>query len=336
MAKKKKFFNTKVKNKRKETFKKILISTLVVILVIIGITLLIVNLPKDKGKGQKLLIKREILIEINNTMTDEMFFNTKNPKLDEVKIKYPKNFSTANIGEYNVSIIVGEQKFKSVVKVVDTTSPELVLKDVKIGEGKNYTISDFLESCKDNSNVDCDLDFYKNGVDEHGNPIKYSSYREPGVYEIKIIAKDEAGNEIIESATLTIGKGSTEQKTCEFGNNEYNSQKYVLTSSVSNGTCAINPNLYNDDNITKNVNNLLATETIRIKKDIESLKLDGTIALNRTINLVMNNNNNGLVGFEILFTATVTEDGKSKLICEYKIDNKGKRIFTSNEYNLDK
>lgn len=332
MAKKKKFFNTKVKNKRKDKIKKIVIISLVSIVLIIGGVIFINKLPKEKT--QKLLIKREVLIEINNTITDEMFFNTKNPQLNDVKILYPDNFSTKNIGEYTVKINVGDQKFKTIVKVVDTTSPELVLKDLTLSSAKNYNVNDFLESCKDNSNKKCDIDFYKNGIDENGKQIKYSMYREPGVYEIKIIAKDESGNEVIESATLTIGKGSTEQKTCEFGNNEYNSQKYVLTSSVSNGNCAINPNLYNDENITKNVNNLLATETIRIKKDIEGLKLDGTIALNRTINLVMNTSNKGLVGFEILFTATVTQNNKSKVICEYKIDNKGKRTFTSNEYNL--
>ena len=303
------------------------------ILLITIIVVVLINKPK--GNNEKLLIKKEVAIEINQTATDEMFFSTKNPDLNNVKIIYPDNFNTSEIGSFEISISVGEDKFTSKLNVIDTTSPELILKELNLKTFRNYNINDFIESCKDNSNKECNIDFFQDALDENGNAIKYSSFKDAGTYEIKIIAKDASGNEVVKSTKLTIGGNQTEEKICEYGGIEYDTNKYILTSNVSNGNCALNPTLYNDETITKNVNKLLATETIRIKKDIESLKLDGTIALNRTINIIMNNSSNGLVGYEVIFTATVSNNGKSQVVCEYKIDSDGKRVFISNKYNLD-
>ena len=43
----------------------------------------------------------------------------------------------------------------------------------------------------DNSNNDCSLTFYSEGVDEEGKPIDYSKYTNEGTYSIKISAKDK-------------------------------------------------------------------------------------------------------------------------------------------------
>ena len=156
-----------------------------------------------------------------------------------------------------------------------------------------------------------------------------------GTYEIKIIAYDNSGNEIVKKTKLIIENGKeTTNQACEYGDNTYDTTNYVLASDVTNNSCALNPALYQDETTSKNVNTMLANETKRLKKDLDNLKLEGTIALNRTINIVMNTSNTGIVGFEIIFTTTLTNNDKNDVILEYKINTDAKRVFIVNKYNL--
>ena len=335
MAKKKKFFNTKVKNRRKNMIKLIAIISVVLILIF---SVLIFILIKNVGKEptNKLLIKREVSIEINETITDEMFFSTKNPNLKDIQIIYPEGFTTSKLGTYEVTIKTGEDKFTSKLNVIDTTAPELVLKELNLNPFRFYTIEDFVESCSDNSNEPCQYKYYeaKNNKNE---VIDYEHYMKKGTYEIKIVAFDSSGNEVVKKTNLIIENGKAEQPTtdtCEFGDNVYDTKNYVLASDVTNNSCALNPSLYLDETTTKNVNNMLAIETKRVKKDLDNLKLDGTIALNRTINVIMNTTNKGIVGFETVFTATISKDNKNEVILEYKLNTDSKRIFIVNKYSL--
>ena len=80
----------------------------------------------------------------------------------------------------------------------------------------------------------------------------------------------------------------------------------------------------------------METETTRIKKDVEALNLAGTLALNRMISAVVNKTGDGIVGYELKITITITNNGESKKITEYKVDKDGKRVFIDNPYNLGK
>lgn len=334
MAKKKKFFNTKVKNRRKNMIKTIVIISIVLVLVF---SLIIFILIKNTGKEptNKLLVKREVSIEINETLTDEMFFSTKNPNLKDIQITYPDDFSTSKLGTYEITIKSGNDTFLSKLNVIDTTAPNLELKELNLNPFRFYTIEDFIKSCSDNSNETCQYKYYEAKNDQN-ELIDYEHYIKKGKYEIKIVAYDSSGNETVKKTTLTIenGKSETTQETCEFGDNVYDTKNYVLASDITNNSCALNPTLYQDETITKNVNNMLSVETKRVKKDLDNLKLEGTIALNRTINVVMNTSNKGLVGFEIVFTVTLSKDNNNEVILEYKLNNNSKRIFIVNKYSL--
>jgi len=205
-----------------------------------------------------------------------------------------------------------------------------------------------VESCEDNSGKDCTFEFSK-GVDEEGNVVDYSSYKDVGTYAIKITAKDPSGNEIVEETKLTIEdkKNTTENEvpnkpdekeeenqTCKYGNNTYDKDTYLIAIDITTKGCAVSLDLYKDSTMTNEINKLMETETTRIKKDVGALNLEGTLALNRKITAVVNTSGDGIVGYELRMTVTVTNKGKSKTVADYKINNKGKRSFIENEYKL--
>lgn len=334
MAKKKKFFNTKVKSKRKQMTKWIIAGSFLILIVIGAIILFIISKGTNKDSNEKLLVKKEVQIEINETITDEMLFTSKNPDLKNVEILYPDNFTTTTLGKYEVSIKIGDKTYTSDVKVVDTTAPVLKIKPLVLTKFSFYTPNNFVESCTDNSGKECIIEFYT-GVNQNGEEVNYGNYMKNGKYDIKIVAKDESGNETVKTTTLTIGNGKQEEEvTCSFGNSEYDTNNFILASIVASDNCAIDPNKYDDDSVKKGVNKILATETQRIKKDLAKLNLDGSIALNRTINVVLNNAQTGLVGYEVIFTVTVSNNDKSDTIAEFKIDTDNKRVFVINKYEL--
>ena len=70
MAKKKKFFNTKVKNKRKNTIKIAIITVSSILLIILAILIVLIIKNKNNEKDNNLLIKKAVSIEINETVVD--------------------------------------------------------------------------------------------------------------------------------------------------------------------------------------------------------------------------------------------------------------------------
>ena len=65
-----------------------------------------------------------------------------------------------------------------------------------------------------------------------------------------------------------------------------------------------------------------------------ALNLTGTLALNRKVTAVINTSGSGIVGYELKMTVTITNNGKSETIAEYKVNNAGKRVFITNPYKL--
>ena len=106
------------------------------------------------------------------------------------------------LGTYEVVIKNKDKEYKSLLNVVDTTKPVLKLKNVSIKVNDKYKVSDFVEECSDNSLEDCILSFKED-----------KTYKDVGVYDIVIIAKDSSGNEVEETTKLEILKKQTSNKT---------------------------------------------------------------------------------------------------------------------------
>ena len=339
---KNKFFYNRVYNVRRN-----IINAIIIGICIIGIIICFIVTSRFKGNNPSepdsiINIKNEVTVEINDNISKDMFFSKlENIKLDEIEITYPVDNITSKTGKYDVKIKVNEKNYDSTLIVVDTEKPTLTLKNVTINENGNYSANDFVSKCTDNSGDKCIISFYEDAVDENGNKIKFTSYREKGTYNIKISAKDGSGNEIVKDATLSINKsGNSSSSTpvkpeaCKYGNADYDTSKYVIAVSIASNNCAISLDLYKDAKMTEKINKLMETETIRIKKDVDALNLNGRFALNRQISTIFNNDGTGLVGYELSITINITSNNETSNVVTYKVNSEGKRIFSNNPYNL--
>lgn len=343
-----KYFNTRVYNS-----KRTIINVVIVAVCVIGIIICFVLTRNFQGESQNepesnLSIKNEVTAEINDELSKEMFFSRiENVKLDDIKVVYPDDFDIGKIGTYEITIVVDNEKYSSTLNVVDTTRPELALKEVSIGPNSSYSPRDFVNFCNDNSNENCEINFYS-GIDEEGKSVDYSKYKDVGTYAIKIEAKDGAGNQSVGETRLIIKEGATtntEPETqnpetptyCKYGNGEYDTEHYTVAISVTSNNCAVSLDLYKSDAMTQEINKLVETESIRIQKDIDALNLSGikSKSLNRLRTAVVNTTGDGIVGYELRITASViTDNNETKIVADYKLDSNGKRIFISNPYNL--
>jgi len=341
----KKFFYNKVYNT-----KRTIINLVIIGVCIIGVIICFIFTSNFQGESHntpeaKLNIKKETTIEVNESYSTEIFFSKiENVDLDTIKVAYPEDFDVATPGSYTIKLTIDDKDYETTLIVVDTTKPELVLNEFTIKENEDYKADNFVKSCNDNSGKPCKIELY-NGVDEEGNRNNYTEYKTEGTYPIKIVATDASGNETIEETKLIINKANNkpvtpkpepkpENTTCKYGNGDYDKDNYSIAIDITTNNCAVSLDLYKDSKMTLEINKLMDTETTKIKKDVDSLNLDGTLALNRKITAVVNKTGDGIVGYELRMTVTLTNDKKSEVVADYKIDKNGKRVFIENKYDL--
>ena len=334
----KKFFYNRVYNT-----KRTIINLVIIGVCIIGVIICFIITSNFQGENHNtpegaLSIKQETTIEVNEKYTNEIFFSKiENVDISNIDIEYPDNFNVSTPGEYQVKITINEKNYDSKLIVVDTTKPTLTVKNVTIEQNKTYSAKDFVDKCEDNSNVACKIEFYS-GVDEDGKKVDYSSFKKEGTYAIKIAASDESGNQVVEETKLTIGKKPSEPEVptinCKYGNNKYDTNNHLVAIDVTSNGCAVSLDLYKDESMTTEINKLMDSETIKIKKDVEALKLEGTLALNRKVTAVVNTSGDGIVGYELRMTVTISKNDKSEVVADYRVNNKGKRSYITNPYKL--
>lgn len=142
---------------------------------------------------------------------------------------YKEKKIITSIGTYNIEIIIDKKIYSSKLVIQDTIAPKLILKDVQIEEGNNLSITDFVESCKDNSRLECKYDFVKEKTD---NNLEYETLEKIdtniGERDILIRAKDSSGNQVIEKAKLKVNA------KLKSTNNSINSNNYSSINENSN------------------------------------------------------------------------------------------------------
>lgn len=97
--------------------------------------------------------------------------------------------------EYTYKIICGTTSYTGKIKIVDTKSPEVKLKEVTVAVNGSVLAEDFIESCTDSTK--CSYSFKEED--------KVKEYlKTPESYRVAIIVKDEAGNEVEVTGTLVV------------------------------------------------------------------------------------------------------------------------------------
>ncbi len=330
-----KFFNKKV-----HSTKKTMTQIIIIFICIIGIIICFVvanYFNSRKPKDAIIELRDSIYIEINSELPEKTTFFSKLENVSEDSIDISLvDVNIKELGEYPVTLKIFNKKYNSKVIVVDTIEPDLTLEELQFDEPTEYSAKDFVSSCKDNSEEECKIEFYTLAVDQDGNEIDYSNYQENGKYKIEIIASDSSNNTTIKSTTLTIGKiDDIPSNVCKYGNNEYDSEKYILAVDISENGCAIDPNLYKEEQQYSAINRIMDEETERLQKEFKKLKGTGTIHLYRNPTVVLNKEETGIVGYTLHVKMEITENGNTELVEEYDLTLDGKRIFTVNKYNLE-
>lgn len=149
-----------------------------------------------------------------NEVSIEIYFDDK--KYDEDTLN--------ELGEYEVKIIVGEEKYESKIIVEDKDAPELKLKEITIKENEKYDVNSFVEKCEDNTHTDCILSFEKEEM---------STYKKSGTYDIVIIARDESLNEVREQTKLIIKEIEKTNNSNKNTNNSSNSGQTNISEVVT-------------------------------------------------------------------------------------------------------
>lgn len=359
------FFDKKHKKKNKYTVPIVIVATIIIVAAIsTAIFVTLYNKNKNKKPNNetiipKVVLNKEVEAEVYTEIPEinKYFKKLENIQINDFEIIYPEDLEividetecdyeedesckkriVTTVGEYKITLQSKKLEKENTVtlKVVDTTSPVLTLKDVTITEGKTYKIEDFIDSCKDNSKLSCTYEYAN--IDEKGNEIDYSAYTKPGTYDIRIIAKDEFDNYSgILSTTLKINKKKT--NTCKYGNLNY-SNSYIIAVKVDNKECAISGDEANDlsNKAAIKFNKVLAKEIqdAYLEKELTSRNLEGKININITYGVVPNKANTGIVGYYLSAEATQTVNGITTTIARYYINEDGNRVWKINTLNLN-
>lgn len=327
-----KFFNERINGSQKT-----MMQIIIIILSILGIIICFFvanHFLKNSNKNNNAIleIRDKVAIEINSNLPDKtlLFSKLENVKEDDIEVSF-KNVDISKIGDYKVQIKVYGKEYETTLQVLDTISPELVLKDYTINENETYSLNDFVASCNDNSKESCDINYYDlTGID-------YSIYKEPGEYRVQIVAKDSSNNTIVQEAILYIVSKDSNPPTplsCKYGTSEYDKENNILAVDVTENGCGRDLNLYQSDVILSGVNKIMEQETEKIQKEFSKINVEGERVLYRTPSPVLNLTGNGVVGYTIKIEVYINNDANSELVESYYLDLTGKRIYSVNKYNL--
>lgn len=330
-----KFFNQKVKKNKSNFTSIVVVCSIVGVLLIICVAVIASVFGNNKHSNAVITLRDDAAVEVNNEDLDKTLFfeEIKNVKENDIKVDYSKvNFN--EVGTYEVNIKIYKKKYKAKLQVVDTEAPILKVKDVSISVGDTYTAKDFVDSCKDNSNKECNVEFYDSGVNQDGEKINYGNYTAEGTYTVQIIASDKSGNKTSPvSATLNIGKGSSKPSKCTYGNNEYDTSKYTMAVDVTDSGCALDLNLYQNEEILAPVNELIKSETEKVKKEFSKIKLNvKSIYINSSIGTILNNSGKGVVGYSVRITISIYNNDVNEVIEDYYLNTNGTRDYFVNKY----
>ncbi len=202
----KKFFYSKVYNPKKSHL--IIGAIIAAVVLIILIVVIIVISSKNKYytcSNHIIKPKNYVSVDLNGKFPPAKEYFSELACVKESKIKVDTSrVDITTIGDYDAALKIGKENYVIKIKVVDKSAPKLVAKPATILVGETYNAASFVESCSDNSKQECVVDFYQGDTDANGNAINYANYTAIGTHKIKIVAKDDAGNQSVVTTTLDI------------------------------------------------------------------------------------------------------------------------------------
>ena len=348
------FFNGKVKNDKSTLIRYGIIAG-GVLLVIIIIILIAVN---SKGSQGTLTLNPVTEVEVNTELPDKTKFFKEIVDFDENDIEIDYNDADiTTVGSYTVTLSAKGRGSEDVeLKVVDTTAPELSLKTYTVNYGEPYYVEDFINSCTDNYDSECMVSFFEESTDNHGNIIDYSSFTEIGTYTIMIVAEDENGNVSRPQSTSLIiqndGEDNPNPVSCDFGNldvyEDYLDYPLAVIVGDKKTSCAIDRDLWDNDEIKKPVDKFYTEDYERLKEQLspileEEFPDGAKTSVYPHYIAILNKDLKGLVGYAIYVKVYIAPadyegniDSTENLKLAYYLNSDKTREYDVNVYDIEK
>ena len=230
------------------------------------------NSKQNNNEQHIMTIKKEIIVEVGSELPKisdyynnyekqeneeiEYYFEDEKINLEDMVITDEKGSFLKEVKEYKV-IING--KDESILKVVDTTKPEVKIRELTITEGEKYDIKSFVLEYRDNSNLE---DFDINYEDESN-----SSISKEGTYDIVINICDKYNNCVEETTKLIVNskKGSTSSSN---SNNTSKNDKNTNENSIKTYVKDVKEKvIINSENKYGTIINTYVTITYKVYSD---------------------------------------------------------------------
>ena len=158
------------------------------------IIIAVILLAIAAGIGAHVFVKSSfqdrVVIEVGDELPDKSAYLKRDLKKAEI-ITDMSQIDTSKIGEYTIKLKYLLWKASCKLSVLDTTAPVATAKNQSGGKLCTFTPEDFIESCTDATQVTYTFS-------------KYPAELVPGDLPVQISIKDEAGNETLLDAVLTI------------------------------------------------------------------------------------------------------------------------------------
>lgn len=185
----------------------------------------------NKANEPKFSVKlKEVTVEVGGVLSTDIndygiFYgiNQSQCSLDTTSVQNTKEANK----EYEFLVRCGDNTYKGKLKVVDTKTPEVTLKEAKVAINGTVNPEDFIASCKDDSG--CTYEFK-----DANSVLEYVKAKDN--YHVPIIVKDGAGNEIEVNGTLIVDEVVSDlYLSCTKVSNDYEElSKFGISNSSFN------------------------------------------------------------------------------------------------------
>ena len=192
--------------------------TLFVVIIILALCLVgggvyvLLNKANSKPQVSTKLVKIEAGSVVSTNIKDYAVF--KNMDSSTCNFDTSEITDTTKVGaEYKFIITCGDKSYQGKAKIVDTTPPDITLREVNVAVNEEVTAEEFIANCKDATQ--CSYSF----KDE----AKLKEYLSAAAsYHIPIIVTDEAGNQKEVTGILNVSENVTSMAVvCSKTNDSY-------------------------------------------------------------------------------------------------------------------
>ena len=204
--------------KKKKVNKTIFVLIIVLLIAAVGVGVYIFLNMSNSSTPKIVVTPKEVEIEAGSTPSSniEDYATFSGVSSSQCSLDTSSITDTSAVGtEYTFTITCNSVAYNGTAKIVDTTAPVVVLKQVTVQVGGEVSPEDFIDACTDPSG-ECTYEF--------SEPSTVNGYLATAAnYHVDIVVRDSAGNEITVTGTMIVTQEEVPDMylTCTMNDNAY-------------------------------------------------------------------------------------------------------------------